>query len=56
MKDIIKYDTPKNDADFKEYYQVAISMNKYIERLLEKIMRNKGIKRFLESKVGFLYL
>ena len=24
--------------------------------LMEIIMRNNGIKRFLESKVGFLYL
>lgn len=55
MNDKPKYETPKNDADFNEYHQVAISMNNYIERLLEKIMRNKGMTNKSQCVRNLIY-
>lgn len=55
MNDLLKYETPKNDADFTEYHQVAISMNNYIERLLQKIMRNKGMTNKSQCVRNLIY-
>lgn len=49
------YDSPKNDKDFTEYHQVVISMNNYIERLLEKIMREKGMTNKSQCVRSLIY-
>lgn len=45
----------KNDKDFNEYYQVAFSCNRYIERLLEKIMRAKGMTNKSQALRNCIY-
>lgn len=49
------YESPKNDKDFTEYHQVVISMNNYIERLLEKIMREKGMTNKSQCVRSLIY-
>ena len=37
--------TEKNESDFKDFYNVNFSMNKYIERLLEKVAKELGLNK-----------
>lgn len=39
------YQKQKNEEDFNKYYNITISTNKYIERLLDNLCKMKGMNR-----------
>lgn len=44
-KDMNNYQKQKNEEDFNKYYNITISTNKYIERLLDNLCKMKGMNR-----------
>jgi len=40
-----KKEENKNPEDFDKYYQMTITINKYIERLLDKLSMLKGMNK-----------
>ncbi len=49
------YQGERNESDFTEYYNITISVNRYIERLLVAVMNGKGLSNKSQAIRNCIY-